>query len=310
MKRILLFVMPLMCLLLLSACIGAFHITGEGDAKPTAAATQDMTSATHSPSVQPEVTGSALDGQEITLSFDFGERTGVYSGEMMDGLPHGYGTFSSRNAQGVGWVYEGEWNVGHMQGEGMTTFETGYKETGWYENDYLSGQGSLYQQDQLLFEGEFLSNIPNGQGTLYSYCGEAIYTGEFTEGFIDETEEARQIRVRQFKQDCETPEFDALYESAQNIGSLRAQVSGTVYNVYEMDEAGYDSSFIMELSGGNIVCVAYHLSVGERPVAAGKEVTVWGIADYLYTYETEAGTQAAIPMIEAWDVMDISGTQL
>ena len=310
MKRVLLLAIIFACMFLLSACFGAFNFPGDIDELSSEMATQDIASATQSATAQPVVTGSAQGGQEITIVFDFGERVGVYSGEIRGGLPHGTGTFSTKNPEGTSWVYEGEWDMGHLQGEGTTTFETGLKETGWYENDYLSGQGSIYQQDQLLFEGEFVLNNPNGQGTRYSYCGEVIYTGMFTEGFIDETEQARRQRVGQFKQGCETPDYDALNESAQNTGSLRAQVSGTVYYAYEMDEDGYESSFFLELAGGNMVYVAYQLSVGEAPVTTGKKVSVWGIADYVYTYETEAGEQASIPMIEAWDVMDISGAQL
>ncbi len=313
MKRLLLFVMPLM-LLMLSACIGAFYIPGEDDETSAASETQAIASVSLDGSIQP---GEAQEEQEITLTFDFGERTGVYSGEMKDGLPHGQGTFSSQNPEGTGWVYEGGWDMGHMQGEGMTIFDTGHSEAGWYENDYLNGQGSLYQDDRPIYEGGFAANIPEGQGTLYSFCGEIIYSGQFTEGFIDETNEARHERVAQFKSNCETPDYDAMMESADNADGLRAQISGTVVYVYEMDEAGYDSSFIVELTGGDMVCVDYHLSVGETPVAMGKDVTVWGMADYLYTYPTDIyadGTnpsrQVSIPLIEAWNVADVSGTQL
>jgi hypothetical protein len=56
------------------------------------------------------------------------------------------------------------------------------------------------------------------------------------------------------------------------------------------------------------VCVSYRLSADEVAPALGKKVMVWGISDYLYTYETETGAEASLPMVEAWDVMDISGT--
>ena len=307
MKRVLLFAIMLACIFLLSACFGAFNFPVDNDELPRETEAQEI--ASESDAVQPSGTFGVQDGQEITIVFDFGERTGLYSGDMQDGLPHGTGVFSSSNSEGTGWVYEGEWSKGHMQGEGTTTFETGYKETGWYENDYLTGQGSIYQQDQLLFEGEFSMNVPNGQGTLYSYCGEVIFTGNFADGFIDETGEAREARIVPFKQGCETPDYTALLESAESGGDLRVQVSGIVYYAYETEASGYDSSFILDM-GGKMVYVSLHLSTGETPIAAGKRVTVWGIADYVYTYETEAGTQASLPMIEAWDVMDISGTQL
>jgi hypothetical protein len=281
----------LMCLLSLSACrIGAFYFEEDGDESASA--------------------GAAQDGQEITLQFDFGERTGVYAGEMQDGLPHGHGTFSSSNTDGVGWVYEGGWDMGHMQGEGTTTFETGYKEAGWYENDYLTGEGSIYQDEHLLYEGAFVQNIPDGEGTLYTYSGDVIFSGSFAEGFIDETDEDRRARLALFKEDCGTPDYDALTESATNGDGLRAKATGTVYYVFEPEESDYITSFIVDMQGGSLLCVSYHLSAGETAPAVGKKVTVWGIADCLYTYETDEGAQSTLPTIEAWDVMDVSGTQL
>lgn len=309
MKRIMLLMMTLACLLQLAACrIGILDFDEEetvqsGHAQQTAIPAQ-------SPSAKPTGTAAMQEGLEITLRLAFGERTGVYSGEMMDGLPHGQGTFSTQNEEGTGWVYEGSWEMGHMRGQGTTAFESGYRETGWYENDNLNGQGSLYQDDLLTYEGLFTDNIPNGQGTLYSLCGEVIFSGNFSDGFIDETQEARAERLGFFREGCETRDYAELMESAQNGGGLKAKLSGTVYYVYEADEFGYDIGFILDMPDGNIVYVSYRLSVGETSVKTGKKVTVWGVADYPYAYRTDSGAEAAIPLIEAWDVMDVSGTIL
>ena len=51
----------------------------------------------------------------LTLSFDFGDRTGSYTGEMVDGLPNGYGSFSTINSDENGWTYEGEWGKRSFQ---------------------------------------------------------------------------------------------------------------------------------------------------------------------------------------------------
>ena len=305
MKRIRFIITVFGCLLVLSACSSGATVKS---AEPTPAEATEEAEATEAVSESPSM--SEVSEVELTLQFSFGERTGVYSGEMADGLPHGQGTFSTQNEEGTAWVYEGGWREGHLYGEGTTTFETGYMEVGWYEDDNLNGQGSLYQDGRLTYEGEFSGNIPDGQGTLYSYCGEVIFSGSFSEGYIDETEEARGARLADFKQTCEARDYEALVESAAEGDALRAKLSGTVYYVFEPDESGYDSSFFMDEPEGNLVCVSYRLRVGENAVAPGKKVIVWGIADYLYTYETETGSQASLPMIEAWDVMDVSGTAM
>jgi hypothetical protein len=294
MRRLKFISLIFICMLVLSACsFNAFESSSAEESEASSA----------SPSAD------SVSEMDLTLAFSFGERTGVYTGDMVDGLPHGYGTFESRNAQGVGWVYEGGWEMGHLMGEGTTTFETGYKETGWYENDNLNGQGSLYQDDVRTYDGEFTDNTPDGQGTLYSYCGEVIFSGSFSQGYIHETVEARAARLTAFKEGCERQDYAAIQQSATDGNALKVRLSGMVYDVSE-DEGGYDSSFIMDDPEGNAVGVSYRLSVGEASIEPGKRVTVWGIADYLSEFETETGGQESLPMVEAWDVRDISGTAL
>jgi hypothetical protein len=232
----LLMLWTMVCLLALTACgLGVFHA--------------QESEAASSPS---EETGGAVttEGVELTLQFSFGERTGIYSGGMKDGLPDGQGTFESRNETGTAWVYEGGWEMGHLKGQGTTTFESGYRETGWYEGDNLNGQGKLYQDEILIYEGAFTDNIPDGQGTLYSMCGEAIYSGSFAYGFIDETEEARDARLSAFKAASGEQDYGALLESAQNGGDAHTKLSGTVYYLFEPDEQGYGCSFLLEMADG------------------------------------------------------------
>ncbi len=258
---------------------------------------------------------SSVSEAQVTLVFSFGERTGTYTGETAGGLPHGQGTFESSNLEGVSWVYEGGWKQGHMCGEGATTFETGYAETGWYDNDYLSGQGTARQDGRILYEGAFTDSIPDGEGTLYSYSGEAIYSGSFDYGYIDETKEARDIRVERIKQQCAAAQYDELYESAQNEDGAYVRVTGEVACVTDT-EAEYESGFVVTCQGGvnsgyvNQVYVSYHLSVGEKPVLEGQTVTVWAQAACLDTADEKDGPMSSLPLIEAWDVKDTGGVAL
>ena len=76
--------------------------------------------------------------KEITLELSFGSRTGTYSGDTNEqGLPHGQGKFTSVNTEGDKWTYEGEFQNGHFNGEGKTTWESGDIEIGTYENDFI-----------------------------------------------------------------------------------------------------------------------------------------------------------------------------
>lgn len=141
-------------------------------------------------------TASAL---ELTLGFSFGERTGSYSGEFKDGLPHGQGSFTSQNADGGAWTYTGEWDMGHWNGKGRSEWEDGTYHEGEYQNDVAEGQGvrgteteryegtfrngviaegKYYYKDVLLFEGEFdpATGRP-AKGRMYDMDGR-VYEGE------------------------------------------------------------------------------------------------------------------------------------
>lgn len=104
---------------------------------------------------QPLATTTSVSDQEITIDFCFGERTGTYSGKLLNGLPDGYGTFTSSNDADILWSYEGNWLNGHFQGQGTTTWSSGNKYTGDYSNDYMHGLGTYYENDTVLYQGEF-----------------------------------------------------------------------------------------------------------------------------------------------------------
>lgn len=85
--------------------------------------------------------------KEINLEFRFGDRDGIYTGEIdSNGLPNGTGSFSSQNDDGLKWTYYGEWKNGHFNGAGITKFDDGSCETGNYKNDYLDGT-CVYNED-------------------------------------------------------------------------------------------------------------------------------------------------------------------
>lgn len=77
------------------------------------------------------------DEKEITLNLSYGERTGTYSGELVDGVPNGEGTFTSENEEGEEWTYEGEFKNGHFEGKGKVTWENGHIEEGTFKDDVI-----------------------------------------------------------------------------------------------------------------------------------------------------------------------------
>lgn len=93
---------------------------------------------------------------ELTLSLSFGERTGMFSGELDEnGLPTGHGTFTSKNPDGTEWTYEGDWKKGHWDGTGKTTWSDGQSYIGEFTNDMENGDGKLTLSTGEIYEGFF-----------------------------------------------------------------------------------------------------------------------------------------------------------
>ncbi|MCL2545576.1 MAG: hypothetical protein FWE06_00075 [Oscillospiraceae bacterium] len=89
-----------------------------------------------------------VEDYEMTVSFAFGDRTGIFSGMLdEDGLPQGFGRFESVNPSGLGWIYEGELVDGQLHGQGTITWENGDQEVGEFYNSLLR---SGYRRDENL----------------------------------------------------------------------------------------------------------------------------------------------------------------
>ena len=62
-----------------------------------------------------------LDG--FTASVEGESCVGSYTGAGRDGLPEGEGTFTSADAEGVGFTYAGAWTAGEINGQGTLTYQ-------------------------------------------------------------------------------------------------------------------------------------------------------------------------------------------
>ena len=292
--------------------IDAFIEDNASALETTVASTAETTlESTSAPTVTAAATTAAtvetVSDLSLTLSLYFGDFTGTYTGELVNGLPNGYGTFTSTDSDGTAWVYDGQWVDGHQYGTGVTTWDSGYVESGEYKDDYLNGEGQIISDGVVYYSGTLSNSVPNGIGTLYNSHSEAIYAGSFSNGYIDESAENRSARLGAFKDQSIAPAYAELYQACQDQVSIRSQITGTVFQVYEYDsDQQYYCDFLMYEQGvedsGRIIQVYYRLSVGEAPVTEGQSVTVWGTSEYLYTYESEDGSVLTVPHVEAFGV--------
>lgn len=102
--------------------------------------------------------------------FDEGE----YTGELLDGLPHGKGIFKYK----TGDQYEGEFRQGLKEGNGIFKNKEGEYDGFWKDNK-RNGHGKYIFKNGDIFMGEFKSDMFNGQGILlYSNGNKTIGTWE------------------------------------------------------------------------------------------------------------------------------------
>lgn len=76
--------------------------------------------------------------QEIAITLPDATRTGFYTGTINDdGIPNGYGVFEAINSEDIPWRYIGEWNNGHITGEGYMSWDDGMALIGTFNDSYL-----------------------------------------------------------------------------------------------------------------------------------------------------------------------------
>lgn len=145
---------------------------------------------------------------EYVLDLSYVIRKGSYSGETLNGVPHGFGVFETTNSDGINWHYIGQWENGKMSGDGGQYWDHGREEIGTYKenslvcgtirqesgayawinyelNDHGHYEAKEYREDGSL-RLECCIDPDSGmyhKGTIYTKDGQIFFSGEFGEGF-------------------------------------------------------------------------------------------------------------------------------
>ena len=143
---------------------------------------------------------------------------GLYSGEVLNGVPHGHGTLDVyqddehiRRYQGewkdgeftlgaAYWPdkekYIGEFKEGKKHGKGTVEYADGGGYDGGWKENHFHGKGKRYFPDGAFYEGDFVEGRWHGQGSFTWADGES-YEGTFSNGVrlipLDEWKKARRI---------------------------------------------------------------------------------------------------------------------
>lgn len=171
---------------------------------------------------------SYVENYEITLDLSYGKRTGIYTGQIKNGLPSGEGTFVSNSADRVKWTYRGQWSNGHCNGQGSTIWDSGQMEIGEYINDILQGDGLALSKDGIVYKGEFINGQPSPNTLILSE------TKSHIEGKIVNDIET----TLESYEETESKLAPQSYEFTPGAYLVEKDIQSGIYNIIKVDGIG------------------------------------------------------------------------
>lgn len=231
-----------------------------------------------------------VDQAEITLDLHhIGQKTGIYSGEMKDGLPDGKGRFETQNEYGCPVIYEGEWADGQVEGWCKVIWpgdEPMLVEGTFVDSEIVNGK-EIYD-GFMIYDGEWKDMAFHGQGTLYSAAGEAVYSGTFVHGLPGEED--------RFRAGAKDVSYDALLDDPRQYMNEIIRIQGRIVYAWEGEDNYCEYLLSTDGNDEKTVYITYvRRSDDERHIQNGESLTVFGMSNGLYTYETTEGTTATTP---------------
>ena len=234
---------------------------------------------------------TTVEDEKMTLKLNgIGKRTGTYTGEVSGDLPNGNGRFDTKNKAGKKWYYDGEWVEGQFEGEGEQYWpELGQKFVGSHKNGFLSGNAEEYQNDKLLYKGEWKKDDWNGAGKLYNQSGDVTYEGNFKNGHPrDKATIRKNAQAMSYSDLARNPN--------KHIGKI-VKISATAFQVVEGDNNEVDILTQVGYDGYDVLYIFHQYRENESRTLMGDNITVYGVFDGLYTYETTDGNDLTVPLV-------------
>lgn len=186
---------------------------------------------------------------EYTLVMPDVTRTGLYTGAVKDGVPHGFGVFTTTNDYNGPWHYMGEW-----------------------ENGVISGQGGMYWDDGATRVGEFRNNTDFSTIYLHSYLYRVHYTDKTSE-FFSVWDGSLNEQTRPY---FEESNYFALTRTSEDLAGSFVKVTGRCYSA---SNGKLTSCYISLGSGSNEIVYVSFASNADIPYSLfpGDQVTVYGM---------------------------------
>ena len=222
----------------------------------------------------------------MAIELPVGLRNGRYTGETVDGLPHGKGMFFSKNPQGVAWYYEGDFADGCFSGCGTQIWENGRREDGVYENNALNGFGREFTDDELVYVGSYDDGVyGGGNGTLFSN-GEIVFEGVFANGLPDELA---------FKEQCQYTTFEDVSRRPEYFYGRPIMIYGKVLQAIELGDGMADYRIATRDNRYDVFYIGYDRLEGEARILKDDIIIAWGICKGLVTFSNSLGGKVTVP---------------
>lgn len=125
-----------------------------------------------------------MDNKILTLELYDGNRTGKYTGYVINNIPEGKGQFKTQDSEETQYTVDVPWVNGHMNGKGTVKYDDGSYYEGDIKDDILEGRGKLTFESGAVYTGDFKDDHINGKGVYVSIYG-AVYVGDFKNDEFD-----------------------------------------------------------------------------------------------------------------------------
>lgn len=125
-------------------------------------------------SITDEDIDAARDADTITGLSTVTDDDATYSGQLVDGIRHGYGTMQWDDGR----VYAGVFEHGELHGSGTYRWPSGDVYAGVFEQGERTGLGTYRWASGDVYSGAFRQNASHGYGT-YQWASGGVYTGEY-----------------------------------------------------------------------------------------------------------------------------------
>ncbi|MGV8946380.1 MAG: DUF4189 domain-containing protein [Lutibacter sp.] len=98
-----------------------------------------------------------------------------YVGEIVNNLPHGFGTLTYLKS---GSVYKSNFINGNREGYGIYTFKSGNRYEGDWKNDKMHGYGKWIDAGGGYYEGGYQNGLMHGHGKYVDANGKVLFEGQ------------------------------------------------------------------------------------------------------------------------------------